>query len=166
MSFEDEFLNFCLSCDGSLSADNEHGPYCSHACRLADLEKGSPTHGWLTSPTTPLYEQPSSSFSSTSSLSWSFPPMGSGFHLPPAIDFKAYRRDSNSETTSRPDTAPASRTSAVLSPNVLTTTVSPTASAAPANPNAQISPEAKEELRRYEGLFDQTRHRSNRSSWA
>ena len=158
MSFEDSFLNFCLSCDGSLATDNDHSPYCSQACRLADIEKsGSTNTAWLSTPTTPLYAQAPSSYSSSSSLSQSLPLTTAGFQLPPAIDFAAMRRNAPaSEPPSRADRSPV-RTS-VSSVASSSSTYQPFTS-------APVSAEAKAELRRYESLFDQTRRRGNRSSW-
>ena len=158
MSFEDQFLNFCLSCDGSLSSENEHSPYCSQSCRQADLEKsGSPNGIWSTSTlNTPTHSQPGSSFSSASSFPHSFPPTSTGFHLPPAIDFTAYRRhSSSSEPPSRAEPFSNRRLS-----------IGSSAGASVSSPTANISAEAKAELRRYESLFVQTRQRGNRSSWS
>ena len=163
MSFEAEFLNFCLSCDGNLPTDNDNGPYCSQACRLADLEKGGASiAASVASPTTPIYEQSASSFSSSSSLSRSFPSAGSGFHLPPAIDFGSFRRDSGScEPILRPDIAP-SRSFSMSSSAPLPSPKSPTTYGS-VNHSATVTKEAKAELRRYESLFDQTRHRGSRA---
>ncbi|PVI07820.1 hypothetical protein DM02DRAFT_637666 [Periconia macrospinosa] len=69
--------DFCLSCDRQMP---EGGAYCSQACRLNDLEKGS------TEPRTP--SQLSSSASSTAS--------SNGFYLPPAVNFSAYKQSTSS----------------------------------------------------------------------
>ncbi|CAI6338621.1 unnamed protein product [Periconia digitata] len=69
--------DFCLNCDCQMP---EGGAYCSQACRLYDLEKGS------TDPRTP--SQLSSSASSTAS--------SNGFYLPPAVNFSAYKASSSS----------------------------------------------------------------------
>ncbi|KAF2635839.1 hypothetical protein P280DRAFT_522614 [Massarina eburnea CBS 473.64] len=61
--------DFCLSCDRQIA---EGGAYCSQACRLADLEKGTNDPQQLSS----------SASSSTSS---------NGFYLPPAVNFSAYK---------------------------------------------------------------------------
>lgn len=68
--------DFCLSCDRQMP---EGGAYCSQACRLSDLEKGS------TEPRTP--SQLSSSASSTAS--------SNGFYLPPAVNFSAYKQSTS-----------------------------------------------------------------------
>ncbi|KAF1955487.1 hypothetical protein CC80DRAFT_85813 [Byssothecium circinans] len=69
--------DFCLSCDRQIA---EGGAYCSQACRLADLEKGT------NEPQTP--SQLSSSTSSTTS--------SNGFYLPPAVNFSAYKSPASS----------------------------------------------------------------------
>ena len=165
MSFEDSFLNFCLSCDDSLPNDNEHGPYCSQACRIADLEKsGSPNSFWPSTPTVCMYTQSSSIHSSTSSLPRSFPSSVTGFKLPPAIDFSIYRRDSpTSDYQMKPDTL-SRRTSPTSGYSGFAPSFPTQATMWSQSNPSYISPEAKEELRRYESLFDQTRRRGNRAS--
>lgn len=69
--------DFCLSCDRQMP---EGGAYCSQACRLHDLEKGT------AEPRTP--SQLSSSASSTTS--------SNGFYLPPAVNFSAYKASTSS----------------------------------------------------------------------
>lgn len=82
--------DFCLSCDRQIS----EGAYCSQACRLADLEKA----GASSEPSSPSYL--SSSATSTSSYSSNASShSAAGFHLPPALNFAAFRPQSSA----RPD---------------------------------------------------------------
>jgi hypothetical protein len=74
-------LDFCLFCDKQTHSEE---PYCSQACRLADLEK-------------PGFPPPAASASSASSRSSA----ASHFHLPPPFNFEPYRHQS-----SRPDASP------------------------------------------------------------
>ncbi|TKA83465.1 hypothetical protein B0A55_00558 [Friedmanniomyces simplex] len=71
----DCFHDFCLACD-----KESNGPYCSQACRMADLERASPAA--LPSSTSP-------SQAVTARLSWSSlsPTAGSAYVLQPAYDF-------------------------------------------------------------------------------
>lgn len=72
---------FCLSCDTQI---NEGGvPYCSQACRLADLEKAGSSEQHATS-------QLSSSAGSSNSSS------SHGFYLPPALNFTALKTPASS----------------------------------------------------------------------
>jgi hypothetical protein len=82
--------DFCLSCDRQIS----DGAYCSQACRLADLEKAGTAEQ---ASTARLSSSASSSSSSTSS--------NAGFHLPPAVNFAAFKAPSTSRGF---DLAPAS----------------------------------------------------------
>ncbi|KAF2720781.1 hypothetical protein K431DRAFT_304032 [Polychaeton citri CBS 116435] len=60
----DCFQDFCLACDSACS----EGPYCSQACRLADIERSSGS----TTPTSPSYVRtPSSKRAETSYFSQS-----------------------------------------------------------------------------------------------
>jgi len=86
--------DFCLSCDKQIN----EGAYCSQACRLADLEKaGTPE------PASPI------NFPTSSTSSWASAP-ASGFNLPPAINFAAYK------FPSRVDSPPTSPTYTGLPP--------------------------------------------------
>ncbi|KAI9886880.1 MAG: hypothetical protein M1823_001316 [Watsoniomyces obsoletus] len=91
--------DFCLACDRQTTG----GVYCSQACRLADLERASPSvspqastglDAWPSA--APVSGLPSSSLplASLSSLG------SSGFYLPPPIDFSAYRRQPPSSSSS------------------------------------------------------------------
>ncbi|KAK0793863.1 hypothetical protein LTR33_007176, partial [Friedmanniomyces endolithicus] len=69
----DCFHDFCLACD-----KESNGPYCSQACRMADLERASPP----ALPSSPTQAAPSR-------LSWSSlsPAPSSVYVLQPAYNF-------------------------------------------------------------------------------
>ncbi|KAK3069630.1 hypothetical protein LTR53_011896 [Teratosphaeriaceae sp. CCFEE 6253] len=69
----DCFHDFCLACD-----KESHGPYCSQSCRMADLERASPS----------TLPSPSLASSSTQQL-WTSPSSTStsAYALQPAYDF-------------------------------------------------------------------------------
>lgn len=67
--------DFCLSCDRQIS----EGAYCSQSCRLVDLDRGNTSQA--NSPTT----------SAPSSCASSHLGSGTGFYLPPAVNFGAQR---------------------------------------------------------------------------
>lgn len=141
MSYESDFLDFCLSCD----RHTVDGPYCSHACRMADIEKSGSSSPYSTSPT--------DSFFAYSSASSSY---SSGFHLPPAFNFSnATKKDSRPQSSSRSRDV-VSRSSSVSS------TSSSSASSHTGSASC-MSESARQELRHYESLFDQTRYRPSSS---
>src|SRR5207237_4019701 len=76
----DCFADFCLSCDRQTNGT----PFCSQACRLAELDHSSPSQ-----PTSP-----SDSYSereSRRSPPPPPPPRRPAFYLPPAFDFSLHR---------------------------------------------------------------------------
>ena len=84
--------DFCLGCDRQ-TVDGE--PYCSQACRLADLQRAcslslSPSN--LHSPTSTSRTTAHSTQMNSSA--------GSGFHLPPAVNFAAYKNGEQSSMQS------------------------------------------------------------------
>jgi len=68
----DCFQDFCVACDKQST-----GTYCSQACRLADLERGT-----ASPPTSPHSSQVRNSWPSTTTA-------GSAYVLSPAVDFHA-----------------------------------------------------------------------------
>ena len=155
----DCFQDFCLACD----RESLNGPYCSQACRLADLEKASIP----SSPTSPT--APSASKQKQSSR-----PV-SGYVLPPAYKFPD-RATGHSQPTTSDDTRPQSsyfmRTPAkespdesrqrALSPSSSRSSLSSTTSSS----NATISERAKQELQEYFNCFHQSKAAKRRqSSW-
>lgn len=84
--------DFCLACDRQ-TMDGE--TYCSQACRLADMERArrlsltSPSNLYMSTPTRP-----------TAHRTTTTPSVNSGFHLPPAINFAAYKSGEQASTQS------------------------------------------------------------------
>ncbi|KAF2840607.1 hypothetical protein M501DRAFT_931051 [Patellaria atrata CBS 101060] len=91
--------DFCLYCDKQIA----EGAYCSQACRLTDLEKAGTSE-----PASP-YNFPSTSAPS----SWTSTGNHSGFYLPPAVNFAAYKMPSRHDS---PPTSPTSSTSSSRNP--------------------------------------------------
>lgn len=149
--------DFCLSCDRQIS-QSDHGAYCSQSCRLADLERASNSSG---------------SPSPSTSAPWnSHNCHGSGFYLPPALNFSSY---GNKQTASSPP-SPTSRCHISTTHQYPTTSQSYTgersshlysspsrsslsslhSSSQHSDPVA-LSDKIKSELRDYAGSFDHTR---------
>ncbi|KAI5857088.1 hypothetical protein BZA05DRAFT_165863 [Tricharina praecox] len=138
---------FCLSCDRQIS-QSDHGAYCSQSCRLADLERAS------------AYSAPSS-YASTTSQTGS----GSGFYLPPALNFSSSTHQSSAAYS------PSVRSPTSLYPNYSTTQQSGERSlySSPSRSSlsslhshgrsepAALSDKVKNELREYAGSFDHIR---------
>ncbi|KAK8210269.1 hypothetical protein M8818_003436 [Zalaria obscura] len=167
----DCFPDFCLACD----KQSTEGLYCSQACRLADLEKAG-----TSAPMTPLSPE-SFNFESTSWVS-SHMGTGSGFYLPPALDFSSWK--STDQTPLSPPTSPR-RQSLQVSPSQSSNQQTATASTTPQrylSPSSSrssltsamsnmtgaqttdcISEQARHELSGYVSSFDQTREWKRRS---
>lgn len=94
--------DFCLSCDRQTS----NGAYCSQNCRLMDIERaGSDSPMFLTAAASASKTISSSTYSSTGLNA------GSGFYLPPPIDFAACRSSNwYPKSTISTRTAPTSPT--------------------------------------------------------
>ncbi|KZF25555.1 hypothetical protein L228DRAFT_266022 [Xylona heveae TC161] len=161
MSIEMEWSpDFCLACDRQSSG----GAYCSQACRLADIEKAS------------------GSSEPVSPSSWSSPVFehGTGFVLPPPLDFDAYRsarrasrlsagrQSSSSSSPESPHDSyfplmPAARPSlsSISGLDKLTPSSSRTSLSSVGRPstpdNGALSDKARNELRSYANCFDQVR---------
>ena len=163
----DCFHDFCLACDGQ----STKGPYCSQACRLADLEKAS-----LSSSTEPT----TSSASTQQQLSCASSEFGtgSGYILPPAYKFPeraaGYSQASASDDR-RPQSSYLVRSPSQQSPQEsqeLERSLTPSSSRSSlsstmssSSPNA-MSEQAKQELQEYFSSFDQARAAKRRpSTW-
>lgn len=172
----DCFHDFCLACDKSSTT----GPYCSQACRLADLDRG----GSSSSPTT-------SSFSSTP-ISPSAPsgasPAGSAYVLSPPFDFASQKRSERAETVhgrspkcgyfmrtlpSSRQVRPASSTyppsQCILTPSSSRTSLTSSTSSddAPPTPSGHrsgLSQQARLELEDYFNSFEQAKGNKRRPS--
>jgi len=147
------FNDFCLSCDRQIA---ENGVYCSQSCRLADLEKAGRIQAQTSSQ---LSTSASSSASSTN-----------GFHLPPAVNFSAYKSPTSkgfdmgpsspyyyhstaNGTYFAPPTAARPAMQRSLTPSSSRSSLASTASQS----QSGISPQAATQLNSYMRSFDQTR---------
>jgi endogenous inhibitor of DNA gyrase (YacG/DUF329 family) len=129
--------DFCLSCDRQIS-QSDHGAYCSQSCRLADLERASASSA------------PSSYASSTSHGH------GSGFYLPPALNFSTISSQSSSAATSPIYSTPPTYGGKTLYSSPSRSSLSSLNSyGEPAPP--VLSDKVKNELREYAGSFDHIR---------
>jgi len=155
--------DFCLACDRQSST----GAYCSQACRLADIEKAG------SEPVSPTSSAPPASWASSCLGT------GSGFYLPPAVDFAAYKSSSMaaSPATFRSHGTPAAQhcyfshpvprsqstsTSSLETPSKRALTPSSSRSSlssirSTSTQEGQLSDQARNELRGYASSFDQVR---------
>lgn len=151
----DCFLDFCLACDKQTS----DGFYCSQACRLADLEQAGSS-----APTSPL--TPSGCDDSCHASLVNFG-SGSGFYLPPALDFNTHKHpESPAVKASTHQTQPSSQPSSrqrVLSPSSSRSSLSSASSSDASQTSKTISEQARSELRDYFSCFDHTREMKRRS---
>ncbi|MCJ1351310.1 MAG: hypothetical protein MMC33_001294 [Icmadophila ericetorum] len=149
-------LDYCFTCERQTAGE----PYCSQACRLADLE----TSTCGSEPVSPTNEKVPSSWLSTSSHT------NSGFQLAPAFDFSAYRTGPSSSIIFRAPTHHSSSASkystyqtesnSSSSIRALTPSSSRSSLASMQSMPAQgenISSQARNELRDYTNSFDQVR---------
>ncbi|KAI9749182.1 MAG: hypothetical protein M1815_002712 [Lichina confinis] len=91
------FPDFCLACDRQTTG----GPYCSQACRLTDLERGSAGSEPVLPPQQGARPAPwQSSYHYTDTTSPSPSPSPFSFCLPPPVDFAAYRQSRSGQTMS------------------------------------------------------------------
>lgn len=144
----DCFHDFCLACD----RESTSGPYCSQACRLADLEKASPPH----SPTQPTL----SSGHGT----------GSAYVLSPAYNFPS-RTDNSPEhppsEAARPQSSTRDSISKIHQPQ---RSLTPSSSRSSLSSNMStsngtaISEQAKQELQEYFDSFSASRASRRRTS--
>ncbi|WPH01000.1 Hypothetical protein R9X50_00383400 [Acrodontium crateriforme] len=155
----DCFHDFCLACD----RESTSGPYCSQACKLADLERSTPA--------TPLtISSPRSSWASSSS--------SPGYVLPPAYDFSnrsSIYSDPASSLERQPPSyfmrlspRPASDDSVstlprLLSPSASRSSLSSTSSEGVPSPTG-LSQQAKVELQGYFNSFSKVRSSQRRAS--
>ncbi|KAI5778208.1 hypothetical protein EDC01DRAFT_365483 [Geopyxis carbonaria] len=149
--------DFCLSCDRQIS-QSDHGAYCSQSCRLADLERASSSSSGSPSP--------------SAGASWnSQSGHGSGFYLPPALNFSSYANRQPASSPSSPtarchmsSTHQYSTTSqsygersSQLYSSPSRTSLSSLQSCSQHSEPAALSDKIKNELRDYAGSFDHTR---------
>ncbi|KAJ9631955.1 hypothetical protein H2203_000356 [Taxawa tesnikishii (nom. ined.)] len=159
----DCFPDFCLACDKQTT----DGLYCSQACRLADLEKAGSS-----APATPL--TPGSFSFEAASWASSHLGTGSGFFLPPAVDFSSYKisdKDPQSPKASQAAQSTQQRTASQpsspqrgLSPSSSRSSLVSTMSNVVTQTSNGISEQARHELSGYVSSFDQTREWKRRST--
>jgi len=142
--------DYCLACDRQTNG----GVYCSQACRMADVDRSATN----SEPVSPAFSDPQSSLPS------SFVGYGSGFYLPPTIDFSIYK--SSSKTTAPPRrtsttaTAKSTDPSSQQSQRSLTPSSSRTSlSSMHASTTQQntLSDQIRQELQTYTSSFDRVR---------
>ena len=149
-------LDYCFTCERQTAGE----PYCSQACRLADLE----TSSCGSEPVSPTSEKAPTGWLTTSSHTTS------GFQLAPAFDFSAYRTNPPSSINYRTSTtysSSASRHSTYQTESNSSSSVrgltpsssrsSLTSMQSMSTQGETISSQAKNELREYTNSFDQVR---------
>lgn len=149
----DCFHDFCLACD----RESTGGPYCSQACRLADLEKASPPQ----SPTYPSYSSQSTASSRLGS--------GSGFVLAPPYKFpqRASGSRSASSEAGRPQSSSAD---SIRKTQQQERSLTPSSSRSSLSSNMSISnatiisEQARQELQEYFDYFAASRASKRRTS--
>lgn len=160
----DCFHDFCLACD----RESTGGPYCSQACRLADLERATASPPCSpTSPSTPSHTRWASQSSGFSSA----------FVLAPAYNFQERSPyEAHSREQSRPQSSyfmrsPAQKTydeaaalQRCLTPSSSRTSLSSTTSVISAGTTSGMTAQAKAELQDYFSSFAQAKAAKRRSS--
>ncbi len=172
------FPDFCLACDRQTGGAS----YCSQACRLTDLERGS-LSSEPTSPVQPVRLAPCSLMDQSPGSS---SPMA--FYLPPPVDFAAYRHprsnrtpcaapvqspptsayptlepfhwnrlDMSSSRTDRPVQSRSDQSTTRLTPSSSQTSLVSLRSTTSSVDESHLSDKIRTELRDYARSFDQTR---------
>jgi hypothetical protein len=152
----DCFHDFCLACDKEST-----GPYCSQACRLADMERANASTSAPSSPTSP-------SIPAQSRVSWPSA-SSSGYVISPAYNFTQKPGSQSSLAQARPGDSYFMRTpsqqqsSHALTPSSSRTSLSSTTSDGTV-PTGGISQQARLELQDYFSSFGQAKVNSRRPS--
>jgi hypothetical protein len=141
----DCFADFCLSCDRQTNGT----PFCSQACRLAELDHSSPSQ-----PTSP-----SDSYSERESRR-SPQPARPAFYLPPAFDFSLHRtstlpRPNRPTATRRATNPPTLQSNSSPSPTSSQTSLSSVKTIQ--SHHTKLSQQAEIDLKKYARSFDQIR---------
>ncbi|KAK0807602.1 hypothetical protein LTR02_005181 [Friedmanniomyces endolithicus] len=157
----DCFHDFCLACD-----KESNGPYCSQACRMADLERASPP----ALPSSPTQAAPSR-------LSWSSlsPAPSSVYVLQPAYNFTDKTTSQSVGLDHRPQTSyfmryPTEQASdeaslqRSLTPSTSRSSLSSTASNGTATSAGGISQQSRLELHDYFSSFVKPKTPNRRST--
>ena len=144
----DCFADFCLSCDRETNGT----PFCSQACRLAELDHSSPS----------LPVSPSDSYTEGVTRRPT-QPARSGFYLPPAFDFSLHR-SSTSPQSKRPVSLSSTKSAANQSTLHGTSSLSPTSSQTSLSSiktsqsyHTKLSQQAENNLKEYARSFDHVR---------
>jgi len=144
----DCFADYCLSCDRQTNGT----PFCSQACRLAELDHCSPQE-----PLSPSYT------SSEVVAQRAVEPAKSGFYLPPAFDFSLHRT-SRPATLQRVHSSPPKSTHTSQSTSSGMSSLSPTSSQTSLSSikttqshYSRLSEQAENDLKDYARSFDQVR---------
>lgn len=150
--------DYCLACDRQTNG----GVYCSQACRLADVDRSCSG----SEPVSPAFSGPQTSLLS------SFIGYGTGFHLPPAIDFSIYkssnttsqnpRRTSSVTTTKQPEPS-SQRSQRTLTPSSSRTSLSSIQTSS-STQSASLSDQIRQELMTYTSSFDRIRDLKRRTT--
>lgn len=142
--------DYCLACDRQTNG----GVYCSQACRTADVDRSSCSGS---EPVSPAFSGPQTSLPS------SFVGYGSGFHLPPAIDFSIYKTSNSTTATRRTSSTTPNRQadpSTQRPQRSLTSSSSRTSLSSLQTSTSQtvsLSDQIRQELMTYAGSFDRVR---------
>ncbi|MCJ1315134.1 hypothetical protein MMC15_000450 [Xylographa vitiligo] len=145
-------LDYCLACDRQTAGE----AYCSQVCRLADLESSS------------CGSEPASPTSQTFPWSRAVQSPVTGFFLPPAFNFAAYRTAPSPPSSPRRPLSTGSLAAMpsptisqlTASPRILTPSSSRSSLTSVSNISTQgefISIQARSELRDYTNSFDRVR---------
>ena len=144
----DCFADFCLSCDRQTNGT----PFCSQACRLAELDHSSPS----------LPVSLSDSYAE-SAPQRPTQPARSGFYLPPAFDFSLHR-SSTIPSAKRPVSLSSTKSASNTSTLHTTSSLSPTSSQTSLSSiktaqsyHTKLSQQAENDLKEYARSFDQVR---------
>lgn len=159
----DCFHDFCLACD----RESTTGPYCSQACRLADLEKATSS-----SPTSPDFPSSSSSHRQQPSWASSTSGSGSGYFLPQAYKFPDPSANGSQHSTQQERQSPPSRSpkqtptrqGTMDTQRSLTPSSSRTSLSSDHSNSNSMSERAKQELQEYFSAFHHTKSSQRRQS--
>lgn len=142
--------DFCLACD----KQTDGSVYCGEACRLAEYEKAS-TGSEASSPAT--HHSP---------ISWPSTRPVSNFFLPPAYNFGSYKTRTSQTPAPRPQSSPVVLSRPILTPSSSQSSLfSMQSSSSTSSESAQLSDEARRELRAYASSFDQSRYQRRQSAY-
>ena len=143
----DCFADYCLSCDRQTNGT----PFCSQACRLAELDHCSPHE-----PLSPSYTDTEAAVQRATT------PARSGFYLPPAFDFSLHRSRFLPPIQHTPPSSTANRASQPIThgrPSLSPSSSQTSLSSIKTNQSyyTKLSEQAENDLKDYARSFDQVR---------